>query len=178
MKHLFPIALLCVVCAAIPTVGAALDQGVSVGYGLAAYNPGKHVGRIEGGREYDFFQVTYLLERPCRDHPPLAVFLEPFAASVNRPNPGVDAGFYTGLKYCFLNTVKSGFFVTAGSGLAYTTTGFHEQGTHFNFTLEAGIGYRYGRYFIENRLRHYSNGNTASPNRSVNANVLSVGVYF
>lgn len=44
--------------------------------------------------------------------------------------------------------------------------------------MEGGIGYRYARFFIENRFRHYSNGGTTSPNRSVDADVLSVGVYF
>jgi hypothetical protein len=178
MKHPFLIALLSVVCVAIPIAGPAFDQGISLGYGLAAFNNQKHLGRIEGGREYDFFQVNYLLERPFRDFRPLAVFVEPFAAYVNRPYDGVDMGFYTGLKYRFLNTGKSSFFFTAGTGLAYTTTGFKEQGTHLNFTLEGGVGYRYERFFIENRFRHYSNGGTASPNWSVNANVLSVGVYF
>jgi hypothetical protein len=178
MKHLFRVALLSVVCMIIPTAGQAFDQGVTIGYGLAAYNKHTHLGTIEGGRGYDFVQLTYLLERPCRDHLPLAVFVEPFAAYVARPNDGVDVGFYTGLKYYFLNTAKSGFFLTAGTGMAYTTTYFEEQGTHLNFTLEGGVGYRHAQFFIENRFRHYSNGATASPNRSVNANVLSVGFYF
>ncbi len=178
MKYLTLSALVCVVCLGIPTAGLAFDQGVSIGYGLAAYNNEKQPGRIEGGRYYDFFQCTYLLERPFRDYQPLAVFVEPFASYVNRPNDGVDAGFYTGLKYSFLNTEKSGFFFTAGTGLVYTTTAFKEQGTNLDITLEGGVGYRYARFFIENRFRHYSNGNTASPNRSVDANVLSAGVYF
>ncbi len=178
MKHLLLIALLSVVCMGIPTGVPAFDQGVSVGYGLADLDYHKHVGRIQGGREYDFFQFTYLLERRFQTHQPLAVFLEPFAAYVNRPNEGVDAGFFTGFKYYLLNTEQHGFFFTAGTGLVYTTTGFKEQGTHLDFTLEAGIGYRYARFFVEDRFRHYSNGGTASPNRSVNANVLSVGVYF
>ena len=39
-------------------------------------------------------------------------------------------------------------------------------------------GYRYARFFLENKSRHYANGATALSNRSVNANVLRVDVYF
>jgi len=176
IKRLLQVLLLSVVCLAEPA--SALEQALSVGYGIAALNPELHLGRIEGGRAYDFFQVTYLLERPCRDYLALAVFLEPFASFVNRPDQGVDAGLYTGLKYRLSGAEKRGFFFTAGTGMVYTTVGFKEQGTHLNFTLEAGAGYRFGRFFIEDRLRHYSNGSTASPNRSINANVLTIGFYF
>jgi len=168
--------MLIVVCAAAPAY--AVEQAVTLGYGIAALNPDLHFGRIEGGRNYDFVQVTYLVERPCTDYRPLAVFIEPFASYVNRPDQGVDLGLFTGLKYCFYGDGQKGLFLTAGTGLVYTTEGFKEQGTHLDFTLEAGVGYRFGRFFIEDRLRHYSNGGTASPNRSVDANVLSVGLYF
>lgn len=175
MKRLL-MGLILVVCAAAPAY--AVEQAMSVGYGFGALNPGLHLGRIEGGRNYDFFQITYLVERPCTDHLPLAVFIEPFVSYVNRPNAGVDFGFFTGLKYCLQGADKKGFYFTGGTGMVYTTIGFKEQGTHLDFTLEAGVGYRYGRFFIEDRLRHYSNGAMASPNRSVDANVLSVGLYF
>ncbi len=49
MKYLTLSALVCVVCLGIPTAGLAFDQGVSIGYGLAAYNNEKQPGRIEGG---------------------------------------------------------------------------------------------------------------------------------
>jgi hypothetical protein len=160
------------------TSAGAFEQGVSAGYGLAALNNHMHVGRIEGGRYYDFYQVTYLLERSCRDHNRLAVFMEPFTAFVNRPETGVDVGLYAGVKYRFFDSARRGLFLTAGTGIAYTTIGFKEQGTHLDFTLEVGVGYRFGRFFVEDRIRHYSNGQTASPNRSVNANNLSVGFYF
>jgi len=176
MKRLFPTFLLVVVCLAVPAWAA--DEAVSVGYGIAALNPNLHFGKILGGRYYDFSQFTYLLERTCKDYPPLAVFIEPFGSYVNRPNPGADAGFYAGLRYRLYGTEKKGFFFTAGTGMVYTTEHFKEQGTHLDFTLEAGVGYRWGPFFIEDRLRHYSNGGTSSPNISVDANVLSVGFYF
>jgi hypothetical protein len=176
MKLLFLIGLLLAVCPAAPAW--TVDQAVSVGYGVAALNPDLHWGRIEGGRDYDFLQFTYLLERTLRGCLPLAVFIEPFASYVSRPGQGADVGFYTGFRYRPYGTEKKGFFFTAGTGMVYTTEHFKEQGTHLDFTLEAGVGYRYGLFFIEDRLRHYSNGGTASPNISVDANVLSVGFYF
>jgi hypothetical protein len=58
------------------------------------------------------------------------VFLEPFAAYVNRPEDGVDLGFYTGLKWYPLDHAKKGLFITAGIGGAYTTIKFKEQAAH------------------------------------------------
>jgi hypothetical protein len=55
---------------------------------------------------------------------------------------------------------------------------FKEQGTHLLFILQAGIGFQWKKFFIENRFRHYSNSNTAQPNRSINANMIMVGMHF
>lgn len=167
-----------VMCIFFPLAVSGADHGISVGYGIAAFNLHKHTGRIEGSRIYDFFQFTYLYERPCRDYSQIALFAEPFVAYVNRPSEGIDFGFYAGLKWYPIDHQNKGLFFTAGTGMAYTTTGFKEQGTHLMFTLEAGVGYRFERFFVEDRVRHYSNGKTASPNRSVNANVITVGIYF
>ena len=134
MKRLLLIALLLGLSAVVPRTASPFEQAVSVGYGLAAYNDGLHAGRVEGGKNYDFFQFTYLIERSCTDHHPLSVFAEPFASSVVQPHEGVDFGFYTGLRYCLLNADNRGFFFTAGTGLVYTTTYFKEQGTHLDFT--------------------------------------------
>jgi hypothetical protein len=157
---------------------AAGEKAVSFGYGIAALNIHKQTGRIEGGRQYDFFQFTFLYERPCSDYRRLALFFEPFAAYVNRPSDGADFGLYTGLKWYPMGHRNRGLFATAGTGLAYSTVRFKEQGTHLNFTLEIGLGYRFKRFFIEDRLRHYSNGACAHPNRSVNANIVSLGMFF
>ncbi len=167
-----------VALAVLPNVGRPADHALSVGYGVAILNADKQTGRIQGGRYYDFFQLTYLWERPTRDYRRLALFVEPFAAYVNRPKEGVDGGLYVGLKWYPYDHRNKGFFFSAGTGMAYTTTGFKEQGTHLLFTLEAGMGYRFGRFFVEDRIRHYSNGRTATPNRAINANVFSIGFYF
>jgi hypothetical protein len=149
---------------------------MTVGYGFGALNIHKHTMRIEGGRDYDFFQTSYLYERPCH-HPKVAVVLEPFAAYINRPNTGVDVGFNAGIKWYPFDPGK-GLYLSPQTGIAYTTIGFKEQGTHLLFILQATLGYRYKNLFIEDRFKHYSNGRTASPNRSVHSNIIVVGMYF
>ena len=130
-----------------PPFGRAADEGLSIGYGLAALNWEKQVGRIEGGRDYDFSQITFLYERPFQGYTPLALFVEPFASYVNRPFAGLDGGVYVGLKLYPLSQERRGLYIIGGTGTAYTTIKFKEQGTHQLFTVEGGIGYRYGRFF-------------------------------
>lgn len=179
MKRILATIALVVACA-LPAPGTAssADHGFSLGYGLALLNIHKHSGRIEGGRYYDFFQATYLYERPCRDYRQLALFVEPFAAYINRPDDGVDVGLYVGLKWYPMDHRNKGLFVIGGTGAAYTTIKLKEQGSHADFTLEIGVGYRFGRFYVQDMLRHYSNGATSHPNRSVQANILSIGTYF
>jgi len=178
MKQLAWVLVLSVVPMFLPFSGSAADEGLSVGYGLAALDYDKHIGRIQGGEYYDFFQFTFLYERPFQDYNRLAVYVEPFASYVNRPDSGLEGGLYLGLKYYPLDPERKGLYIIGGTGTAYTTIKFQEQGTHQLFTLEAGLGYRFQRFFVEDVLRHYSNGDTASPNRSVQADILSLGFYF
>jgi hypothetical protein len=175
---LFCLSCFIIVCA--HGNGLCWEQGVSVGYGFAAYNDERHTGKIEGGEYYDFSQLSYILETPLsvKNFQNLTFLIEPFAAYVGRPNSGTDFGFHTGIRYYLVGTPKAGFYTTIGAGLAYTTIGFKEQGTHMLGILMGGLGLRYRDFFIENRFRHYSNGGTASPNWSVNANVITLGMYF
>jgi pantothenate kinase type III len=154
------------------TKSYAAEQGLSVGYGFAALNEHISTGRIEGGRNYDFFQFAYLYEMPFWSK--VSIAAEPFAASVNRPDAGLDvlARWYP------CNVGASRLFVDLGAGAAYTSIKFQEQGTHLLGVLAVGIGLRYHKFFIEDRVRHYSNGGTAYPNRAVDANIISVGMYF
>jgi hypothetical protein len=178
VKRILAIVLFAIACPLLAPGAGRADHAFSVGYGLAFLNIHKQTGRIEGGRYHDFFQATYLYERPCRDYRQLAVFIEPFAAYVSRPNEGVDVGLYVGLKWYPMDHLAKGLFVLGGTGAAYTTTKFKEQGTHGVFTLEVGVGYRFERFYVQDMLRHYSNGATSHPNRSVQDNILSVGMYF
>ncbi len=178
MRKIGYISLFLAVCMLAPLASACAENALSIGYGFAAFNTERHIGKIEGGDYYDFFQMAYLYERPF-SYRKLALVAEPFAAYVQRPNSGADIGFSLGLRYYpFRADKEGGFFVSAGPGIAYTTIGFKEQGTHLLFILQGGIGYRYKNLFLENRVRHFSNGGTAKPNWSVNANVLIFGVYF
>jgi len=153
------------------------EQAMSVGYGFGLFNLHKHMGHIEGGEMYDFFQVAYLYERGS-GLKNLNITVQPWVAYVNRPNDGSDVGFNLGIRYYPVRMEELRPFLSAGVGAAYTTIGFEEQGTRFLFILQAGVGLRYKNFFIEDTLRHYSNGHTSSPNRSVHANIITIGYYF
>lgn len=165
-----------ILCSLAPTLAIA-EQSLSVGYGFAYLNLYHNPGYIQGSKQYDFFQVAYDYEKQVWLKN-LAVLGEPWAAYINRPADGADVGFNLGIKYYVpINERWKPYFVAA-AGIAYTTTGFKEQGTHLLFTPQAGFGLRYRNFFIEDRLRHYSNAHTDYPNRSVHANIISVGYYF
>lgn len=153
------------------------DHWFSLGYGIGAFNKERSFGKVEGDRPYSFIQATYIYEKPFSAKE-LAFLFEPFTAYVAKPTGGLDMGLDIGLKYYPFRTDNGGFYLTAGPGLAYTTVGFKEQGTHLLFIVQGGVGYRYKSFFIEDRVRHYSNGGTASPNWSVNSNILSVGTLW
>jgi hypothetical protein len=151
------------------------SQSLTLGYGFAVFNePGK-IGRVEGGY-YDFIQLSYIHEKPFTER--LAFLVEPFAAYVNRPDSGVEGGVILSGKYYFREKKHNGFYLTVGAGAAYTSINFEEQGTHGLFILQGGVGYKWKEFFIEDRLRHYSNAGTADPNRSVNSNIIVVGMDF
>jgi hypothetical protein len=176
-KLLLSVFLICLLPLFVPVSGFAAEQGVSAGYGFAFLNPHKRVGRLENSEQYDFFRFAYIYERPiCVNN--VAIVTEPWAAYINRPRDGADVGLDLLLKYYPLRHNEWRLFVTAGVGAAYTTIDFKEQGEHFMFILQGSVGLRYKNYFIENRFRHYSNGGTSSPNRSVHADIVSLGYYF
>jgi hypothetical protein len=153
------------------------EQAFSLGYGIAAFNTDKHVGRLDGSNYYDFIRGAYLCERPLLEKR-LSLAIEPFGSYVNRPTSGAEGGLGVGLMYYPFRKGYDGFFIFGGPGLAYTSIQFQEQGTHLLFIVQGGFGYRYKDFFIENRIRHYSNGSTARPNWSVNSNILSIGFYY
>jgi hypothetical protein len=153
------------------------EQALSLGYGMALYNTEKHLGRLEGGNYYDFIRGAYLYERPLLEKR-LSLAIEPFGSYVNRPASGAEGGLGVGLMYYPFRRGDDGFFISGGPGLAYTSIHFQEQGTHLLFIVQGGFGYRYKNFFVENRIRHYSNASTARPNWSVNSNILSIGFYY
>jgi len=177
MKKAFSVSIVLTVLLLAPLTALCGDQGLSLGYGIAAFNMQRSFGHLEGGKPYGFIQTTYIFERPFSTKE-LALLAEPFGDYVLQPTSGFDLGFDLGLKYYPWRTDTGGFYMTAGPGIAYSTIGFEEQGTHLLFVLQGGIGYRYNNFFIEDRARHFSNGGTARPNWSVNANILSIGTLW
>lgn len=153
----------------------ASENNFSVGYGFALWS-GKHgVGRIAEG-PYNFTQVAYSHEMPLSQK--WLIEAGPFLSYVINPTDGLDVGVNLGVKVYPFSPDRSGFYFTAGTGAAYSTIQYSEQGTHEFFVLQGSIGYRYKSFFIEDRYRHYSNGGLSSPNRSINANIISLGMYF
>ncbi len=158
-----------------PLTCYAENNGLSVGYGFGFLNPRQNFGKSEFDRNYDFAQISYFHEfQLVKD---LFFHLEPYLAYINQPNNGMDVGLNLLLRY-YVNFEKSSLFMSLGSGGAYSTIAFEEQGTHAFFILQGGIGYKWRNLFIEDRFRHYSNAGLAHPNRSINANIISIGIYF
>ncbi len=151
------------------------DNGLSVGYGFGFLNEGMRGIQTRDGN-YDYLQVRYLYERSLSEKTNLA--LEPFVTYLNRPEDNLEGGVFLLLRAYPKGTGKEGFYLTGGGGPMYTGWAYSGQGSHLLFGLTAGVGYRWKQYFLEERFVHYSNGGTASPNRSLNSSVFSVGVYF
>jgi len=172
--HYLHIALL--VFLLLPSTAFAGEHAVSLGYGIGILNSGTSIGHVEGGDNYNFTQVTYLYEEPYWKRGSVAI--EPFAAYVAKPDAGVDVGFSLLLRWYPFNGNHRGAYVDLGAGTAYTSVAFPRQGTHFLGILAGGLGYKNDAYFVQARFRHYSNGNTAHPNESVNAGIVSVGWFF
>jgi len=175
-KSLAACAVFIALCALAANGFCEDNFGLSLGYGMAAFNKDRSFGHVQSGKSYNFIQAVFLYEKPLTQKE-LALVVEPFVAYVNNPTSGADVGFDLGLKY-YPFKPQSGLYLTAGPGMAYTSIGFEEQGTHLLFVVQGGIGYRYKNLFIEDRFRHYSNGGTASPNWSVNANIITLGTHF
>ena len=178
MRQLFVLTLTALVSfyfALLPVSASAQSHSVSVGYGIGVFSNDKIIGHIEEGR-YDFINFAYQYERSLSQV--LGLVVEPFASYTMNPKDGIDAGITLSLKYKFHKQESNGFFLTFGGGSAYTSINFKEQGTHFLFIIQSGVGYKWKNFFVENRIRHYSNGGTANPNRSINSNIIMVGMNF
>jgi hypothetical protein len=160
---------------ALPLTCYAQNNGASVGYGFGFLNIHERIGKVERHQNYNFVPFAYFHEfHLIKD---LFFHVEPYLAYINQPNNGVDVGLNLLLRY-YVNFEKSSLFVDLGSGGAYTSIAFKGQNTHGLFILQGGIGYKWKKFFIEDRFRHYSNASLSYPNHSVNANIISIGMYF
>ncbi|HVN95541.1 MAG TPA: acyloxyacyl hydrolase [Syntrophorhabdaceae bacterium] len=173
-KQIFVCACLMVFLSA-PLNILAQQDGLSIGYGFGTFNNDMRGVQIRDGN-YDYGQMTFFHER--RLFKRVNWTIEPFVSYINRPTEGVDGGVSIFAKAYVDEKKKHGLFATAGGGSLYTSMGYSGQGTHLWFILQGGLGYRWDKYFVEGRFKHYSNGDTATPNRSLNSSILFVGMYL
>ena len=151
----------------------AENRSISLGYGFGFLNPESkpyHLTYTKG--LYDFFHVSFARETNIYEK--IWLCAEPFVAYQLRPKGDLDLGFTLSGKF----HVNKNFYINIGVGIAYTSYTFKEQGTHFPFILQGGIGYRWKDFFIEDRFKHYSNAGLARPNMSINSNLVLIGIYF
>jgi len=165
------VGVLIVVLFLLPSNAFAQNNGVSVGYGFGLFNNAQGVGNGDNRQEYRFFQGAYFHEFSILRN--LFFVAEPYLAYTSEPDRGIDVGLGLFFRY-YLDHL----FFSAGSGGAYSSIDFKEQANHYFFILQVGVGYKWKDFFIEDRFRHYSNAGLASPNRSVNANIISIGYLF
>lgn len=85
--------------------------------------------------------------------------------------------------YNFKKAGKVIGFAEAGLGFLYTDLDPQKFGSHLNFAVQAGVGFRYrladGRFFrLSYRFQHISNGGLDEDNRGIDSNFLIVGISF
>ena len=161
---------------ALPLTCYGQSNGLLIGGGFGFLNGDQPVGKIGGHRDYYFAQIAYFHEFHLLWNGFLHV--EPFLAYIGQPNDGIDAGLNVLLRYYLPVSARNSFFFDFGTGAAYTSIRFKEQGTHWLFMVQGGFGFKWKNFFIEDRFRHYSNAATAHPNRQVNANIINIGIFF
>ena len=162
-------------CFGLVSMGAA-ENAMSVGYGFGIASQSEP-GFIQDGHAYHYTTFSYLYEKPFT--PAIALALGPYVNVVSEPQNGADGGLNLFLKaYLPEFSPHNRLYITVGTGGAYTSIRFPEQGTHGLFILQGGIGFRSGRFYVEDRFHHYSNGGLASPNRSVNSDLCKAGWYL
>jgi hypothetical protein len=176
-KYLRNFGLFVVVALMFPPGAFCGDHGFFSGLSLGNLGQGKSAGKFEPGRPYSFVQAVYVYETPLSSKE-LAFLIEPFSARPEQPTTGLDLGLNLGLKYYPLRQDTGGLYLTAGPGVAYTTIGLREQGNQFLFVVQGGVGYKYKNFFVEDKVRYFSKGTTATPDWSLSANVLSLGAKF
>jgi len=178
MRKCLSLIALFIIFVLFPLFVFAVNESFLISYGFSAFSPYTGMGKVQGGNFYDFVQLAYSTEKPLYGKK-LNLHFEPFISYVMRPQDGAEAGVSLSLRYYLTGGDDyKGFYLTAGTGGAYSSINFQEQGTHLFFILQGGIGYKWKNFFIEDRFRHYSNGGYSSPNRSIHANIISIGMTF
>ena len=107
--------------------------------------------------------------------------VEPFLNTVISPSSNIETGCDFILKYRHPLTNKLQFYIEGGLGLMWSSQHTYEQGTQFNFTEQAGVGFSY--FFsrskslnIGYRYRHFSNAGIEEPNAGVDMDYFLCGI--
>jgi len=150
------------------------ENSISFGYGFGMFNYGITNKIMDG--HYEFYQIAYKHERPF--YKGFYLVIDPYLSYIRNPHEGFDISLGFSSRYYLNSEKKNSFFVDLGVGGVYSTLQYGEQSNHAFFLIQGGIGYRWDRFFIENILRHYSNGYTASKNRAIHSNIISIGLFF
>jgi opacity protein-like surface antigen len=94
-------------------------------------------------------------------------------------------GFGFLLRWNFWTGTRVSPYVDGGAGLGYSDTGQPEEGGHFGFQLEVGLGVHVlladpVALTFEYRFHHFSNADIYLPNFGINQSQLMAGVslYF
>jgi hypothetical protein len=159
-----------------PIVASAQNNGLSIGYGFSFLTPHQETGEVKEDRKYNFETFAYFHQWSIFRNG--YITLEPFVAYVNRPETGLEFGATLLLRYYIPTSQRTSLYLNLGGGGAHSTVDFLEQGSRNFFILAAGIGFKWESFFIENRFRHYSNAHLATPNDSVNVNMIMIGLHF
>lgn len=108
---------------------------------------------------------------------------EPIMNVVISPDTNAEAGISLLLRYSDNITSRIAPFIEGGTGMIYTTQHTHEQGTQYNFLLQAGIGLQC--FFNKNlaltggyRYRHISNAGISDDNEGINHHFFLVGLSY
>lgn len=161
-----------------PVSSYGQNNGLAIGYGVGAFNPHERFGNIPNDERYEFLQVSYFHQFSLFKNG--FFVLEPFVAYTYRNLYGTDVGLNLYLKYNFWNwnSSQNSLYAILGTGGVITNVNFTDQGSHGLVIGQAGAGFKWDRFFIEGRYRHYSNGGFAAPNTGVDAFIVNTGFYF
>jgi hypothetical protein len=159
-----------------PIAAWAQNNGLSIGFGFSFLTPQEDIGKVKEDRSYNFEHLAYFHQFSIFRNG--YIILEPFVALVNKPETGLEFGATLSFRYHIPTSERTSLFFNVGGGGAHSTIDFLEQGTRNFFILAGGIGFKWGDFFIENRFRHYSYAHLATPNVSVNADIIMIGFNF
>jgi len=130
------------------------------------------------------FDIRPLAERlNIKPKGTLEFIAEPIMNVVINPDTNAEVGLSLLLRYSDNITSRIAPFIEGGAGMIYTTQHTHEQGTQYNFILQAGAGLQCfltksialtGGY----RYRHMSNAGISDDNSGIDHHFILFGLSY